>query len=220
MFRLFYFCAMNTIDLAKGLSKFDYKNYFEEAVSFEVYHKTMQEEADLKASEGLLQYVPMNLQRVNRILKTYTPSDEVNKAIAQLHHKLNWLVITENWCGDAAQIVPVMHRIAATSGGKITLKLSYRDKNERLMDAHLTNNSRSIPKLIQLDTHFNLNAVWGPRPNEAQQLVIDLKKNPATAPTYSENLHKWYAENKQAFIERDLVKAIEKGAAFCADCFI
>ncbi|MCG9879589.1 MAG: thioredoxin family protein [Bacteroidia bacterium] len=202
------------------LSKLDYKNYFENGVSFQTYLEKMNEEAEQKATEGLLAYVPMNLQRVNRILKTYTASEQLLKSLSEINHPIHWLVITENWCGDAAQIIPVIQKIAELSEGKIQLKLVYRDQNLPLMDAHLTGNSRSIPKLIQLDAHFNLNAVWGPRPNEAQELVLALKKNPATADKYSEELHKWYAQNKQAFIERDLIKAIQKGSAICADCMI
>lgn len=211
---------MNEITSLSKLTKFDYKNYFELATDFDNYLRVMEEEAAQKATEGLLAYVPMNLQRVTRILKTYEPSEALLEQITQIQHKINWLVITENWCGDAAQIVPVMQKIALASQGKITLKLIYRDQHLPLMDAHLTGNSRSIPKLIQLDTHFNITAIWGPRPNEAQQLVVDVKKNPATADKYKEELHKWYAQNKQAYIERDLIKAIQKGAALCADCFI
>jgi hypothetical protein len=206
--------------MSTTLSKFDYKEYVEQAVDFDTYLHTMEAEAALKETEGLLAYVPMNLQRVNRILKTYQASSELLSCLKDIKHPLIWLVISENWCGDAAQIVPVMQKIALLSEGKITLKLIYRDAHLPLIDAHLTGGSRSIPKLIQLDSHFNLNAVWGPRPNEAQELVLALKKNPATAATYSEELHKWYAQNKQTFIERDLIKAIEKSTAFCPDCFI
>lgn len=202
------------------LSKLDYKSYFENAVTFDFYLSKMEEEADLKVTEGHLAYVPLNLQRVTRILKTYQASGHLLNSLKDIQHPINWLVISENWCGDAAQIVPVLHRIAQLSEGKIQLRLVYRDQNLSLMDAHLTKGSRSIPKLIQLDTHFNLTAVWGPRPNEAQELVLSLKSNPATADKYSEELHKWYAQNKQVFIERDIIKAIIKGSAICADCMI
>jgi hypothetical protein len=211
---------MNQVRNIHQLTKFEYKSFFEQAVDFDSYLNKMQEEAALKSEEGLLAYVPMNLQRVTRILKTYEVSSSLLETIEQIQHKINWLVITENWCGDAAQIIPVIHKIAQSAGGKINLKLIYRDEHLPLIDAHLTGSSRSIPKLIQLDTHFNLTAIWGPRPNEAQQLVVELKNNPATADKYSEELHKWYAQNKQTYIERDLIKAIQKGSALCADCFI
>ena len=204
--------------MSKPLSKFDYKEFVEKAVDFEAYLTKMNEEAAQKATEGLLAYVPINLQRVNRILKTYQASEDLLNCLSEIKHNLIWLIISENWCGDAAQIVPVMQKIAELSNGKIQVKIIYRDEHLDLIDAHLTGTSRAIPKLIQLDAHYNLNAVWGPRPNEAQELVIALKKNPATADTYSEELHKWYAQNKQAFIERDLIKAIQKSSAFCPDC--
>lgn len=195
---------------ANKLSNTDYKVYVEKAVDFDFYLQKMEEEAAEKATEGLLAYVPMNLQRVSRILKTYQPSEQLLIALTRLKQPLFWLVISENWCGDAAQIIPVLHKIASLSEGKITLKLIYRDKHLPLIDAHLSGSSRSIPKLIQLDGDFNELNVWGSRPIEAQELVLGLKSNPATADKYSEELHKWYAQNKQAFIERDLLTLIEK----------
>lgn len=198
--------------MSTQLNKFEYQDFVRKAVDFSAYYEQMEIEAAQKATDGLLAYVPMNLQRVNRILKTYQASEELLSCLAEIKHNLIWLVITENWCGDAAQIVPVMHKIAELSEGKIELKLIYRDQHLELIDAHLTGTSRAIPKLIQLDAHCQLNAVWGPRPHEAQELVMALKKNPETAPTYSEELHKWYAQNKQAFIERDLIEVIKKSA--------
>jgi hypothetical protein len=194
---------------ANKLSNIDYKVYVEKAVDFEFYLHKMEEEAAQNATEGLLAYVPMNLQRVTRILKTYQPSEQFVSVLSQLKNPIHWLVISENWCGDAAQIVPVMQKIASLSEGKINLRLIYRDADLPLIDAHLTGSSRSIPKLIQLDSDFNEIAVWGPRPIEAQELVLSVKSNPATADKYSEELHKWYAQNKQLFIERDLMEVIK-----------
>jgi len=87
------------------------------------------------------------------------------------------------------------------------------------MDAYLTGESRSIPKLIQLDNHFNVNGIWGPRPNEAQKLVKRLKSNPETADTYSTELHKWYANDKQKSLESEIVKLVNRATLFCPDCF-
>jgi hypothetical protein len=99
------------------------------------------------------------------------------------------------------------------------MKIVYRDQHLKLIDAHLTNGGRAIPKLIQLDSHFNITGLWGPRPNEAQKLVKALKSNPDTAAKYNEHLHKWYAENKQQAIQAELELLVKKADQFCPDCF-
>jgi hypothetical protein len=114
------------------------------------------------------------------------------------------LVLTEHWCGDASQILPALHKIESVSEGKIEMKLVYRDQNLPLMDQYLTNNGRSIPKLIQLDFNYNVIGVWGPRPAIAQKLVEALKSNPATTANYANQLHLWYAKDKQKALEMEI----------------
>jgi hypothetical protein len=42
-----------------------------------------------------------------------------------------WLVISEGWCGDAAQLLPIINKMAVESG-KIDLRIVLRDENEEL----------------------------------------------------------------------------------------
>lgn len=156
---------------------------------------------------------------MNRVEKTLLLNTDLLRSLQQIHHQTYWLVLSEHWCGDAAQSLPVLSKIAEASNGKISLRLVYRDENPELMDAHLTGNSRSIPKLIQLDSHFNITGIWGPRPNEAQKLVLTLKSDQATANTYAEAVHKWYAVDKQQSIQKELSKLIQRASMFCTDCF-
>jgi hypothetical protein len=170
---------------------------------------------DLKIRE----YINLNQHRMSRVEKTYAVSETLTQQVKRLTHKTYWLVLTEHWCGDAAQTLPAFHKVAELSNGMIEMKLVYRDENPELMDAYLTGESRSIPKLIQLDAHYNVTGIWGPRPSEAQKLVKELKSNPATAATYSTELHKWYAQNKQQALESEIVKLINRASMFCPDCF-
>ena len=84
----------------------------------------------------------------------------------------------------------------------------FRDENPALTDAFLTNGTRSIPKLIVLNEEGELLGTWGPRPAAAQQLVIELKSNPATAPTYAEQLHLWYARNRCADLQQEIISLL------------
>jgi hypothetical protein len=187
----------------------DYKKYFEKGISYSQYFQSMIKEVENKVEGINSHYVPMNLQRSKRISKTIQLLNEVKEIFPFLKRNINWLVISEHWCGDASQILPVINTICETSRGKINLRIVYRDQNLDLINAHLTNGSMSIPKLLQLDDAFHLIGEFGPRPLEAQNLVLQMKLNPATASNYSERLHKWYADDKSISIQKDLVSLLK-----------
>jgi thioredoxin-like negative regulator of GroEL len=184
------------------------KTYLEKGISYTQYRGEMKKEIDTNREGDMSAYIKINEQRMNRLDKKAILSEEIIKSIESLENKKYWLVLTEHWCGDAAQIVPVLAKIANESNGKIELKLIYRDENLELMDQFLTNNGRSIPKLIQLDQNHIIENDWGPRPKIAQEMVMALRANPETAASYSEHLHKWYAQNKQVNIQEELLKII------------
>jgi thioredoxin-like negative regulator of GroEL len=178
----------------------------------------MTEDLALNEDPKIKGFINLNQHRMLRVEKTYTISAQLAEQVTALKHKTWWLILTEHWCGDASQILPVFNAIAEMSNGKIEMKLVYRDQHPELMDAYLTNKTRSIPKLIQMNEHFNVTAFWGPRPSVAQQLVKQLKSNPATATTYSNELHLWYAKDKQQSLESEMIKLIFRANLFCPDC--
>ena len=62
-----------------------------------------------------------------------------------------WLVISEGWCGDAAQNMPVVEKIVDEMPN-VEIRYVLRDENLELMDQYLTNGGRSIPKALFVDT--------------------------------------------------------------------
>ncbi|GAB1447539.1 thioredoxin family protein [Bacteroidota bacterium] len=190
-------------------SAIDYGFYLAKGIDFSAYKENFEKELNGSDENPYKQYLPMNWQRLSRIERTIQLNADLLAAIAAKAGKQNWLVISEHWCGDAAQIVPVLAALAQASAGKINLKLVYRDQNLELMDAHLTNGGRSIPKLLILNESNELQSTWGPRPVEAQDLVVQLKNNPETAANYAEELHKWYAYDKQVKIQEELLKLMK-----------
>lgn len=189
-------------------------NYFEQGLSYEVYRKghvtkiTQEKTLPAALQDHYLHYIELNLHRMERIEKTFTPSEEMMRSMANLTQPLRWLILSEYWCGDAAQNVPALASIAKASEGRITLRLLYRDQYLDLMDAFLTNGTRSIPKVIQMDESGNVLSTWGPRPAAAQQLVKELKANPQTADTYAEQLHLWYARNRNADLQQEIISLL------------
>ncbi len=196
--------------LISQLTSTDYKRYFEKGISYQAYLQNMENEVASKIETEYSQYVPMNLQRSKRIAKILQLQELTKTVIKSLTKKVNWLLISEHWCGDASQILPVINAFANFSIGMIDLRVVYRDENPELMEAHLTNGTKSIPKLIQLDENFVITAIGEPRPEEAQKLLKQVKANPETANNYSEILHKWYADDKTISTQKNLIALLNK----------
>lgn len=196
------------------LSSESYQSYFHNAIGFEQYQAEFRSAIESGPDDKYpnnSQYLPLNWQRTTRVYQHYRPSEAIRNTAANLAHKVYWLMIVEPWCGDVSQSLPVIARIAEASKERIELRLTYRDQTPELMNAHLTNGvSRSIPILIQLDSAFEVLGTWGPRPKEAQALVAKLKSDPATAENYAEELHRWYAHNKQQAIQTELLALLKK----------
>lgn len=203
----------------KTIRKSDYQVYLQRGIGYNQYKKQMAEDLANNADDKIKEYINLNQHRINRLEKTYTVSEPLAQHVQRIRHKTYWLILTEHWCGDAAQTLPVFHKVAELSKGTIELKLVYRDENPELMDAYLTGESRSIPKLIQLDSHYNVTGIWGPRPTEAQKLVKQMKSNLETAVSYSTELNKWYANDKQKSLESEIMKLVNRAAIFCPDCY-
>lgn len=152
----------------------------------------------------------INAQRMKRIDKTVEINSEIKDAVSKCTQKLTWIILAESWCGDGAQNIPVIAKIAECSAN-IELKLLLRDENPAIMDAYLTNGSRSMPKLIAIDSETKHEiGIWGPRPVKIQQMVKEFKAQfPAVShDEFVKNLHLWYAKDKGESLQQDLGKLV------------
>lgn len=157
-------------------------------------------------SDDLLHYSELNETRMNRLEKTIKITEEVVKQISQLETKITWLVISEGWCGDAAQILPVIYKMAESSEF-IDLKIVLRDENEPLMNDFLTNGGKAIPKLIILDEENNVVADFGPRPEPARKLIADYKEaNGVVDEPIKVELQKWYLQDKGITTQNEIMQ--------------
>lgn len=161
----------------------------------------------LEQSEELTQYSKLNDTRMNRLDKTIKLNEVALSAMQNLKKEYIWLVISEGWCGDAAQILPVINQLATASQGKIELKIVLRDENEALINLFLTNGGKAIPKLIIIDQETTDVLVhWGPRPEGAVNLIQDYKKEHGVLDeTAKTNLQLWYHHDKGQAIQNELV---------------
>jgi len=161
-------------------------------------------------SEEMLHYSKLNIQRMNRIEKTALLADFLVEKIKNLKKHYHIMVITEGWCGDAAQIVPLFQKMTEILPEKFDLRFVLRDQNLPLIDAHLTNGARSIPVVLVLDDAGGLVAKWGPRPAAAQAVLNHWKAETSDKNLQSEQLHLWYSRDKTQATQEELAVLIAK----------
>lgn len=161
-------------------------------------------------SEFLLHYSKLNVQRMDRLDKTLVvPEENINKLLA-VKGEYVWLVISEGWCGDAAQSLPVLNKLASLTPN-IELKVVFRDENDGLMNAFLTNGSRSIPKLVILDKKTSeVKASWGPRPKPAANFLSSYKSQYGQVDeTAIKELQLWYTKDKGLTTQSEIIELME-----------
>lgn len=161
-------------------------------------------------SEDLTHYSELNEVRMNRLDKTMVVPEENIKRLQEIDSEMIWLVISEGWCGDAAQILPIINKMAEQSE-KIDLKIVFRDENEELMNLFLTNGTKSIPKLIVLDKNsLEVLGDFGPRPTEAKQLILDYKATHGVVDeTAKTELQKWYLHDKGLSTQAEILELVK-----------
>jgi len=161
---------------------------------------------ELKTSGSLPHYAHLNHARMNRLDKTIALDELAKIKLNNLKSKYVWVLISEGWCGDAAQIAPIVNKIANYTN-QIELKIIFRDQHLDLMDEFLTNGTRAIPKLIILNEESTkIVATWGARPDEAQKLISDYKNKNGFLDDYIKTeLQKWYLKDKGLSTIREIL---------------
>jgi hypothetical protein len=184
----------------------DYVN----AVSYQVFFDSVSSSLQTADPEDpFYNYTKMNVQRMKRLNHSIILKPELDMRLKELKKDIIFLVITEGWCGDSAQIVPLFHHMQLATE-KINLIFVRRDENLTLMDRFLTGASRSIPKLLLVDpVTRKVLSTWGPRPSVLTEIVKQLKENGVPAEEKSEVIHKWYANDHTQTLQSEMNKLLE-----------
>lgn len=193
---------MNSIIEKSLTSSFSYQEYRNHVTLLATEGRTTGNEQ----TEALVNYTKLNEARLHRLDKTMQVIDDVKTFLENLKKEYTWLVISESWCGDAAQILPILHKMAQISK-KIELRIVLRDDNQDLMNLFLTNGTKSIPKLIILDKETGeVMSDFGPRPIDAKQLVVDYKATYGIIDeTAKIELQKWYLNDKGISTQKEII---------------
>jgi len=188
------------------------------ARSYPAYRKFLQELLDKGLTTGpnqgdyYLEIAQLNQKRMDRLDKKNRLVPEFQSLVAGVKRKYHLLVLSEGWCGDAAQSLPVINWIAESSPN-IELSVVLRDEHIELIDQYLTNGGRSIPKVLFIEQGTDkVIADWGPRPLIAQAISLRYQRSPAPKKPYAEHhidLHGWYARDKTRSTQGELMSIFE-----------
>ncbi|RYY60641.1 MAG: thioredoxin family protein [Chitinophagaceae bacterium] len=170
-------------------------------------HALLKHPPSAESALKMMPYIQRNQELMDEYDQSYRISDELRGVMAAVPF-LNWVVITEGWCGDAAFNIPMFALLEQLFPEKIKLRLYLRDKNPGLMDAYLTEGGRSIPKLVLLDSSLQEVGTWGPRPAALMQLLPQWKESGDPLKELIRKTHEWYNNDRTISLQSELVSLL------------
>lgn len=179
----------------------NYQNLFDEIL-------TSEKPAAPYNDEAYFNYTELNHKRQDRWQKKGELLDLTKEALTKVNQKLNWILITEPWCGDAAHSNPFIDLMAEYSD-QVNLKIQLRDSGSEI-DQYLTNGGKSIPILIVRDADGKDIFIWGPRPAEAQAIHISNQKSDKSEEEKKIELQKWYNSDKGVEIQNEIISLMKE----------
>lgn len=158
-------------------------------------------------SDDKYQYYSLNLARTERLLKKTELNNEQKEKLSKLKKEIILIAISEGWCGDAAQILPVVETLVKESD-KLSSVVVLRDSND-LIDSYLTNGGKAVPIIIGVDKNTKEEIFkWGPRPLWATPILKEYKANKINHEQFGLELQKRYNKDKGNSIINELLEKL------------
>lgn len=174
---------------------------WEAASSFAAYLEGVQDKRDIWTA---------NARRIQ-------VDEEARDRLAHLPGPRRVLVLTEDWCGDAARSVPA---IAAACDLAPGLEHRYLDSDAHpdMLSRFLTHGGRAIPIALVEDENGTPLGRWGPRPAALQALVRSRRRTqgaptPETAAAWYAPIMGWYGRDGGRSTILELLMLLERGGA-------
>ncbi|MBS7334075.1 MAG: thioredoxin family protein [Weeksellaceae bacterium] len=189
-------------------------DYIKNGYSFEDYlekiEDQLEEQIELDDPKELVPYYAINLKQSREIRKNFRYNPGMEKKAKSYNADIKFLIISEGWCEDASQIVPVVDRLAETIG--VECKFVFRDENIELMEEYNTNGSHSIPIIIGVTPDGDEAFRFGPRPAKAMNFTERFKRDPDkySRADFEEDLDRYYLENHGQDIITEILELIEE----------
>jgi thiol-disulfide isomerase/thioredoxin len=209
----------STVQNSSGDQILDFKKIVTEALNYADYRAHVNnlviegKTTGDNQEERLIEFTKLNVHRMNRLDKTLSVDDNLAEQFSNLRNKYVFLLIGDAWCGDCAQILPVLEKIAHVAEGKIEMSIISRDTFPELIEAYKTNGAKSVPKLLILDAELKtVVGTWGPRPKPGQAIMLNWKANIDTISweDFEKDLHLWYTKDKGNAIFNEISELLKE----------
>ena len=151
-----------------------------------------------------------NVELWNGLYRTLPVSQRFIDRARAVPGRWHVLVLSEDWCGDAVNTVPLIARLVEQLPS-LDLRILARDQNLDIMAEHLTNGTKSIPVVMILDERFVEHGWWGPRPSELQAWVLSEGMTLPKEERYRAT-RQWYARDRGETTLEDMVSLLERAA--------
>lgn len=135
---------------------------------------------------------------------------ELAPRVRALRGNYRFLVLLEDWCGDAVNSVPYMHALAAGLPGS-EMRALERDRNPEIMDMYLSpRGARAIPVCVILDEQFRDPCWWGSRPTELHTWVMSPEAQGLDKEERYKRVRAWYARDRGRSTLDEIVTYLER----------
>jgi hypothetical protein len=125
------------------------------------------------------------------------------------------LVLTEDWCGDAARSVPVIAK-ALAAAPLVEARYLPSDAHPDAILGYLTHGGRAIPIAVVHDGEGKEVGAWGPRPAPLQALFRARRAelgppDEASLGDFYAPVMAWYAKDRGVTTVQELLMLLERG---------
>jgi len=158
--------------------------------------------------------VTSNAALWSAVYRTARASEEMVARAREIPGRWNLLALTEDWCGDAVNALPILAKLAEQVPS-FELRLLGRDANPDLMDSHLSGTSRSIPVVMVLDEGMVEHGWWGPRPTPLQDWFLS-EGNLLPKDERYRQMRQWYARDRGRSILDEVLRVAERAASMAS----
>lgn len=141
--------------------------------------------------------------------------DDEAARLADLPADRRVLILTEDWCGDAARSVPVLAR-ALGDAPRVQVRFLPSDDHPEVIEEYLTHGGRAIPMAVVVDEHGAELGTWGPRPAPLQALMRKQRREqgPPTGDAvnvFYQPIMAWYGQDKGRTTLQEVLMLLERG---------
>lgn len=184
------------------------QQYIQKGVSLQQYKSDTIDTIENGQEHEKYEFYGLNHRRSERLRKKIVLSKEQLDLLENIPNEITLLIITEGWCGDAAQIIPIIEKMVENTP-KLDAKVVYRDQSLDLMNAYLTNGGQSIPIVIGVNNRTEEEIFhWGPRPKFGMDLLQRMKSGEIPKDQFYIDLQKAYNKDKGKSIFSELMASI------------